>query len=153
MRIESSAFINSGNIPARFTCDGVGINPDLIFKNVPKEAKSLALIVDDPDIPESVKKSYNIEVWDHWVVFNMPSETKKIDENSAPNGIVGKSTRGENKYAPPCPPDREHRYFFKLYAIDTTLALDKNSSKKDVLSAINGHILAQAELMGTYQRK
>lgn len=153
MKIKSGAFENDGKIPSRFTCDGEGISPVLVFENAPKEAKSLALIMDDPDIPESAKKSYNIEVWDHWVVFNMPPETRKIDENFMPNGIVGKNTSGENKYGPPCPPDREHRYFFKLYALDTTLALDGNSTKKDVLKAMRGHVLREAELMGRYKRK
>lgn len=153
MKIKSGAFENDGEIPSRFTCDGEGINPALVFENIPKEAKSLALLMDDPDIPEFAKKSYSIEVWDHWVVFNMPPGTKNINENSIPNGAVGKNTSGKNKYGPPCPPDREHRYFFKLYALDTTLALDENSTKKDVLDAMQGHILGEAELVGRYKRK
>lgn len=153
MKIESTAFENNGNIPSKYTCDGDGINPELIFEDVPKEAKSLALLMDDPDIPESAKSSFGIEVWDHWVVFNMPPDTKRIEENSVPNGIVGKNTRGQNKYGPPCPPDREHRYFFKLYALDTMLALDNNATKQNVLDIMQGHILAEAQLMGRYMRK
>ena len=154
MQIKSPAFKNEGEIPSRFTCDGEGVNPALIFKNAPKETKSLTLTVDDPDIPESVKKSYNIEVWDHWIIWNISPNTKEIQENSIPEGaVVGEGTRGVNAYTPPCPPDREHRYFFKLYALDAVLALDENSSKKDVLNAMQGHILAEAELMGKYKRK
>lgn len=152
MKIRSESFGNGGEIPSRFTCDGQGVNPALVFENAPKEAKSLVLLVDDPDIPEFVKNRFKIEVWDHWVVFNMPPETKKIDENSAPGGVVGENTSKENKYAPPCPPDREHRYFFKLYALDTILALDKNATKKDVLDAMQRHILSEAELIGKYKR-
>lgn len=145
MEIRSSDFENNGQIPRSFTCDGSGINPALIFRNVPTETISLALLMDDPDAP--------MGTWDHWVIFNMPSETREIAENSIPNGIVGKNTRGENKYGPPCPPDREHRYFFKLYALDKNLALDENAKKNDVLSAVQGHILAEAELIGQYNRK
>lgn len=154
MKIESSAFINGGNIPSRFTCDSEGINPELIFRDVPKEAKSLALIVDDPDIPGSTKKSYNIEVWDHWIVWNIFPDTKGVKENSIPDGaIVGKGTRDVNAYTPPCPPDREHRYFFKLYALDTVLNILTTSGSVDLLRAMEGHILSEAQLMGRYQRK
>lgn len=153
MKIESPTFENNGEIPSRFTCDEEGINPPLVFSDVPEGAKSLVLLMDDPDIPEIAKNKFNIEVWDHWVVFNIPPETKVIKENSVPNGIVGKTTRGENKYVPPCPPDREHRYFFKLYALDTILELDSNATKQDVLNAIKEHILSEAELIGRYNRK
>ncbi|MFA6300993.1 MAG: YbhB/YbcL family Raf kinase inhibitor-like protein [Candidatus Paceibacterota bacterium] len=145
MKLESPEFENSGDIPSKFTCDGEGINPPLVFSDVPKEAKSLVLLMDDPDAPSGT--------WDHWVIFNMPPDTKTIEENSTPAGIVGKNTRGNNKYGPPCPPDREHRYFFKLYALDTMLTLDTNATKQNVLDAIQGHILADAELMGRYNRK
>ncbi len=152
MKIESDIFINNGRIPVKYTCNGEGINPSLIFKDVPKETKSLALIMDDPDIPEFVKSKNNIGVWDHWVVFNMSPETKKIDENSLPNGIVGKNTSGENKYGPPCPPDREHRYFFKLYALDTVLSIPQSSNKADLVRAMAQHIIDSATLVGLYGR-
>ncbi len=154
MQIKSPAFENEGKIPRRFTCDGEGVNPALVFENVPEKAESLALIVDDPDIPESVKKSYNIEVWDHWIVWNIPPNTNDVRENSVPEGaMVGESTRGVNAYTPPCPPDREHRYFFKLYALDTILNISHASKAKNLTSAMKGHILAEAELIGKYQRK
>ncbi|KKR70623.1 MAG: YbhB and YbcL [Candidatus Nomurabacteria bacterium GW2011_GWB1_40_7] len=144
MRLESPEFENGGNIPSRFTCDGEGTNPELIFSDISKEAKSLVLLMDDPDAP--------MGIWDHWIVFNMPPDTKGISENSIPNGVVGKNTRGDNKYGPPCPPDREHRYFFKLYALNTKLGLDENATKQDVLNAMQEHILTEAELMGRYNR-
>lgn len=145
MKIESPEFKNGDKIPSRFTCDGEGINPSLVFSDVPEEAKSLVLLMDDPDAPSGI--------WDHWVVFNMPPETKGISENFMPAGIVGKNTRENNRYGPPCPPDREHRYFFKLYALNAMLALDNTASKQNVLDAMQGHKLAEAELMGKYNRK
>jgi Raf kinase inhibitor-like YbhB/YbcL family protein len=153
MKIKSEAFENATKIPNQFTCDGDGFNPHLSFEGVPENAKSLALIVDDPDIPDAVKNSYGIQVWDHWVVFNIPPGVKGIEENSAPNGIVGKNTGEENRYGPPCPPDREHRYFFKLYALDTVLDISPNSKAQDLMNAMEGHILEKAELMGVYERK
>ena len=145
MRLESPEFENGGNIPSRFTCDGEGINSELIFSDIPNETRSLVLLMDDPDAPSGT--------WDHWVVFNIPPETKGINENSVPAGIVGKNTRGNNSYGPPCPPDREHRYFFKLYALDAMLGLDNNAAKQNVLDAMQGHILSESELIGKYNRK
>ena len=154
MKIESDAFKNGGQIPGRFTCDGEGINPQLIFRDVPKKTRSLALIVDDPDIPDAAKQSYDIEIWDHWIVWNISPNTKEIKENSIPEGaMVGKSTRGVNAYTPPCPPDGLHRYFFKLYALDTILNIPKTSKAEDLSKAMQGHILVKAELMGKYQRE
>ena len=154
MQIESPAFANGGAIPSVYTCDGEGINPPLSFRDVPKEAKSLALIVDDPDIPESAKKSYSVEVWDHWIIWNISPETVEINQDSVPVGaVIGKNTSGNNLYGPPCPPDREHRYFFKLYALDTTLELNPNTKGLELIKAMQGHILIEAELMGRYQRK
>jgi len=153
MRIESPVFQNNNKIPSKYTCDGEGINPPLSFFDIPKEAKSLVLIMDDPDIPDIVKQSVGTNVWDHWVLFNMPPNIEKISENTIPKGIVGKNTDKENEYTPCCPPDREHRYFFKLYALDTLLSLDKNATKEDVLNAMEEHIVEGAELIGKYQRK
>ncbi len=153
MKIESTAFKNNGNIPKIYTCDGIGVNPPLTFSDIPENTKSLVLIMDDPDIPESAKQSYGIDVWDHWIIFNMSPGTKVIAENSIPKGVIGKGTRGINKYTPPCPPDREHRYFFKLYALDTILPLDANVTKQEILKAMQGHILDEAELIGLYERK
>lgn len=154
MRIKSPVFENNGEIPEKYTCDGEGINPPLVFSDIPERTKSLALIMDDPDIPEAAKKNYGIEVWDHWIIWNISPETKEIKENTVPmKAIIGKGTRGVNNYTPPCPPDREHRYFFKLYALDTMLSLDINSTKADLEKAMQGHILNQAELIGKYNRK
>ena len=124
MNLYSLAFGNNGFIPAKYTCDGENINPPLSISDVSQKARSLVLIMDDPDAP--------MGIWDHWIVFNMPPDTKGISENSIPNGVVGKNTRGDNKYGPPCPPDREHRYFFKLYALDTILDLDSSAKKEEL---------------------
>ena len=150
--IESSVFRNNGSIPSKFTCDDVGINPPLSIRNVPKDAKSLVLIMTDPDIPETAKKSFGIDVWDHWVAFNIPTNITEIKEGENPPGILGKNTRGNNTYGPPCPPDREHRYFFKVYALDTLLNLPTGSNRIDVEKAMSGHIIATGELIGLYNR-
>ena len=149
MQLKSPAFSEGGKIPSLFTCDGRNINPELIISGVSSEAKSLVLLMDDPDVPESVRKD---RMWDHWVVFNIPPQTKTIPENSQPEGVPGKNTGGNLGYQGPCPPDREHRYFFKLYALDTTLDLPKGSSKKAVEKTMQGHIIAETQLMGKYER-
>jgi len=148
MQITSPQFKNGGNIPALYTCDGKGINPPLVFKDVPKGTKSLALISDDPDAPNGT--------WDHWVLWNIPPETTEILENSIPNGaVLGKTSWpvNANKYGAPCPPSGSHRYFFKLYALNTILNLSINSTSQDLMNAMQDYILAEAELMGRYQRK
>ena len=152
MYLSSLAFKEGGSIPAKYTCDGKGINPPLQISGVPENAKSLVLLMDDPDIPEVAKKSFNVEVWDHWVVFNIPPNVEEIAEGKNPHGELGKNTRGHNTYGSPCPPDREHRYFFKLYALDTVLNLLAGVSKSEVEQAMNGHVLEMAELMGRYAR-
>lgn len=148
----SSIFPPNGQIPSKYTCDGDNISPPLKIENVPTNARSLVLIMDDPDIPSFAKEKFNIEVWDHWVVFNIPPATREIVEGKNPAGTLGKNTRGENTYGGPCPPDREHRYFFKLYALDVLLDLSEGVSKKLVEEAMKGHILAEAELRGRYER-
>lgn len=149
MQIRSPAFAQGEKIPSKFTCEGENINPPLEFSEVPSEAEALVLIMDDPDVPEFVRKD---KMWDHWVVFNIPVTLAGIPENSQPPGVPGKNTDGELIYAGPCPPDREHRYFFKLYALDKTLSLPKGATKKEVEHAMQGHIIAQAELMGRYEK-
>lgn len=155
MKLTSSAFINNGKIPSKYTCDGTNINPPLAIVDVPKNADSLVLIMDDPDIPEEVKQSRGIQVFDHWVLFNIAPGTSLIKENSSV-GIPGKNGRDDNKYTGPCPPPQyipeEHRYFFKLYALDTMLNLKEGATKSDVEKAMQGHIIAQAELIGRYKR-
>lgn len=151
MIIKSNAFNQGESIPKKYTCDGNDIKPRLEFSDIPSEAKSLALIMHDPDVPVSVRKDQN---WTHWMVWNMPADTTVIEEGGTPPGVIGKNTGGDNKYMGPCPPDREHRYFFKLYALDTELDVDPHqASREDVERAMEHHILAQAELMGRYDRK
>ncbi len=149
----SSTFAHNGKIPSKYTCDGENINPALKIEQVPANAKSLVLIMDDPDIPNFVKEKYHIEVWDHWIVFNIPPSTTEVGEGASPPGVMGKNTSSKNTYGGPCPPDKEHRYFFKLYALDTTLNLPEGSTKKQVEEAIHGHILEKAELVGRYQKQ
>ncbi|MBS3169406.1 YbhB/YbcL family Raf kinase inhibitor-like protein [Candidatus Woesearchaeota archaeon] len=153
MKLISPAFEANGEIPSKYTCDGNNISIPLTFENVPPEIKSLVLIMDDPDIPKVAKKNFKIEVWDHWIVFNIPPDIAGFTEGKTPPGIVGKNTRGSNAYGGPCPPDREHRYFFKLYALDVMLDLDSTATKKEVEKAMEGHIVAKAELVGRYERK
>ncbi|MDA2922125.1 YbhB/YbcL family Raf kinase inhibitor-like protein [Patescibacteria group bacterium AH-259-L07] len=150
MNISSSAFEHNSLMPAKYTCDGDDINPDLIFSDIPEEAKSLALIMDDPDVPKSIRAD---GMWDHWVVFNIPSSTNQILEGQEPAGVHGIGTSGDKEYHGPCPPDREHRYFFKLYALDTQIDLNEGATKIEVEEAMQGHIIDQAELIGLYQRQ
>lgn len=143
LTITSSAFDHKGNIPTIYTCDGENINPPLTISSVPNNAKSLVLIVDDPDAPK--------KTWVHWVVWNIPPTTKEIPQNGVP-GSAGITDFGTTGYGGPCPPSGTHRYFFKLYALDTLINLPKEATKKEVEEAIQGHIIAKAELIGLYQR-
>ena len=152
MKLTSSAFAEGEKIPPKYTCDGANVNPALSFSDVPAKAKSLVLIMDDPDIPDFVRQKFGIKVWDHWVVFNIPTTTKEVEEGKNPSGVLGRNTGGKNAYGGPCPPDKEHRYFFKLYALDTELELPEGSTKADVEKAMKGYILAEAKLMGRYER-
>lgn len=148
MHVTSRAFKQGGSIPTKYTCQGADISPPLEFFEVPKEAKSLALIMDDPDVPLTLRKD---GMWVHWVLYDIPVGTKAIKEGAS-IGTSGQNTSGQNQYMGPCPPDREHRYFFKLYALDTILNLPEGASKEKLLHAIEGHILAQAELIGLYEK-
>lgn len=130
-------------MPSEFTCDGADRIPPLEISDVPAGAKSLALVMDDPDAP--------MGVWDHWVVWNIPADTKRID--SQPKGVAGKNSWGRLDYGGPCPPSGTHRYFFKLYALDTMLDLPAGSNKQSLMQAMKGHIVAEAVLMGTYKRQ
>lgn len=145
MKLSSSAFSQNEIIPKKYTCDGENVNPPLSIADIPKETKSLVLIVDDPDAPKGT--------WVHWTVFNINPEIKEIAENSIPkDGIEGMTDFGRPGYGGPCPPSGTHRYFFKIYSLDTKLDLKANASKKDLEKAMAGHILAKAELIGLYQR-
>ncbi|MFN3625561.1 MAG: YbhB/YbcL family Raf kinase inhibitor-like protein [Hyphomicrobium sp.] len=152
LKISSPAFDDGGQIPAKYTCQGADVSPPLVFSGVPDDAKSLVLIVDDPDAPDpkAPKMTYV-----HWVLYDLPPDTKGFDEGikSFPAGTKdGTNDWKRTGYGGPCPPIGRHRYFFKLYALDTKLAgLDK-PTKDAVLKAMQGHVLAEAQLMGTYQK-
>ncbi len=149
MKIISPVFQHEGKIPRVYSCQGDNISPPLEFSHIPTAANSLVLIMDDPDVPPSVRKD---RMYVHWVVYDIKPTTTKIEENATPFGTVGKNTAGSMNYVGPCPPDREHRYFFKLYAIDKILKLPPGATKEEVLKAIEGHMIAQAELMGRYEK-
>ncbi len=149
MKLTSPAFKQGERIPSKYTCDGKNINPELEISDVPGDAKSLVLIMDDPDVPSSVRKD---RMWVHWVVYDMPPTTKTLREASEAPGTQGKNTAGEMGYDGPCPPDREHRYFFKLYALNKLLKLPQGSTKEEVEKAMKNHILTSTELMGRYER-
>ncbi|WMW25745.1 YbhB/YbcL family Raf kinase inhibitor-like protein [Methanolobus sediminis] len=142
LTVTSSAFENAEGIPVKYTCDGEVINPDLEISGIPTEAVSLLLIMNDPDA--------TIGTFTHWVVWNIPVDSR-IDEDSIP-GIEGKNSAGKLSYIGPCPPAGTHRYFFKVYALDTELDLESGSERALVEDAISGHVLAYGELMGTYSR-
>ncbi len=146
LAITSPAFKSGELIPSKFTCDGADVSPTLAIGNVPPEAKSLALIVDDPDAPGGM--------WVHWVVWNIDPATKEIAEGGVPAGAqLGRNDFRQTPYGGPCPPSGTHRYFFKLYALDTKLDLGAGTNKAGLEKAMKGHILTQAELMGKYKRK
>jgi len=142
MRIASPEFENNSFIPKRFTCQGEDISPLLTIEGIPEKAKTLALIVDDPDAP--------MGTWVHWVVYNIPV-VSSIEESSIP-GQEAMNDFGRKNYGGPCPPSGVHRYFFKLYALDTEISLRDNARKRDLEKAIQNHILAQAELIGLYKK-
>lgn len=144
MKLTSPAFANNASIPSEYTCDSSDVSPPLAISDVPKNAKSLALVMDDPDAP--------VGTWDHWIVFNIHASTKEIMKGKEPVGIPGKNSWGRTGYGGPCPPSGTHRYFFKLYALDTELALPQGSAKRDLERAMQGHIIEKAELIGAYKR-
>jgi Raf kinase inhibitor-like YbhB/YbcL family protein len=141
--VKSPAFENGKPIPTKYTCDGANVNPPLTIDGIPEETKTLVLTVDDPDAP--------MGTFNHWVVWNIPPTTRKIEENTFP-GTRGISTSGKHTYDGPCPPYETHRYFFKVYALDIKLNLKLNSTIKDVEKAMKGHTLAEGELVGLYSR-
>jgi len=151
MKIASPAFADSQNIPAKFTCDGENVSPPLQIADSPAGTKSLALVMDDPDIPDFVKQKFGIAVFDHWIAFNIPPTTQQIAAGQQ-IGTCGKNSSGKAEYAGPCPPDREHRYFFKIYALDTLLDLPEGADKAGLENAMASHILGQARLIGLYSR-
>jgi len=149
MKLTSSAFDHEGSIPSKYTCDGENISPPLKIEDVPAETKSLVLIMKDPDVPKNLRED---GTWIHWVVFNIPTDVTEIPEGSEPKGTQGNTTYDKPGYGGPCPPDREHRYFTKIFALDTMLDLPEGSTASEVLKAIEGHVIKEAVLMGRYNR-
>jgi hypothetical protein len=152
MQLTSTAFQAGAEIPSAFTSDGDDVSPDLSWKDAPKETKSFALIVHDPDAPRTGG-------FTHWVLYNMSQQTARVRENIpegervAGIGIHGKNDASKLGYMGPAPPSGVHRYFFRLFALDRSLDLKPGATHKEVSAAMKGHILAQAELMGTYEKK
>ncbi|WP_135612793.1 YbhB/YbcL family Raf kinase inhibitor-like protein [Methanococcoides sp. AM1] len=142
-KISTSAFENNGEIPSRYTCDGDNINPELIPGILPKGTENLVLIVDDTDAPGGM--------FTHWIVWNIEPGSM-IRENTIP-GVQGLNDFKTTDYAGPCPPSGTHRYFFRIYALDTMLDLVSGSTRTDLEQAMQDHIIAEAELMGTYSRE
>ena len=146
MKIESVAFKSDELIPLKYTCDGEDINPPLLISDVPENAKSLVLIVDDPDAPRGT--------WIHWTVWNINPGVKEIPENSCPQDAVeGMTGSGRPGYSGPCPPSGTHRYFFKLFALNTTLDLNTSAEAADIEKEMEESILAKAQLVGLYRRQ
>lgn len=145
MKITSLAFKSNKDIPTEFTCDGSDISPELNFWSIPDNAKSLVLIMDDPDAPGGN--------WDHWIVFNIDPKTDAVNQGKEPKGVAGKNSWGRTGYGGPCPPSGTHRYIFKLYALDTTLGLKEGASKSEIENAMQNHIIEKDELIGMYNRK
>ena len=151
LSITSTAFKQGERIPSKYTCDGSDISPELEWSDVPEGAQSFTIIADDPDAP--------VGTWIHWVLYNVPGETRTLPEAIPPDASLpdrsmqGKNSWGRPGYGGPCPPGGTHRYFFRLYALDTVLELKSGVSENDLLKAMKGHILAEAELMGLYSRK
>jgi Raf kinase inhibitor-like YbhB/YbcL family protein len=150
MEITSTAFANEEMIPRRYTCDGEDISPPLSWRGVPPGAESLALIADDPDAPR--------KTWVHWVAYNLPAANGGLPENVPPEktivggGRQGTSDFGRVGYGGPCPPSGIHRYYFKLYALDAELGLAPGATKEELLQAMAGHVLAEAQILGRYRR-
>ena len=145
MDLTSDSFENDQTIPSPYTCDGDNINPPLSIGGIPDEAESLALTVTDPDAPEGT--------WTHWVVFNIPPDSDEIDEDSIPQSALhGVNDFGNMKWGGPCPASGEHQYIFKIYALDTMLDLPAGADREALESAMEGHILDQAQLAGKYSR-
>lgn len=145
IKITSSAFHEGGNIPSKFTCDGSDTSPPLQIAGVPTGAKSLVLIVDDPDAPGGL--------FTHWLIWNISPQTSSIPEGGATKGIQGVNDFGKSGYRGPCPPPGTHRYSFKIFALDRELDLRAGAKRTQLDAAMKGHVIAQGELVGRYARK
>lgn len=150
MKLNTTAFEPGGMIPVRYTCDGDDISPELSWQDLPGGVASLAIICDDPDAPAGT--------WVHWVYYDIPVQVNRLSagvsnlERPASGGVQGTNDFRKLGYGGPCPPGGTHRYFFNLYALDSVLGLAPGATKKQLLKAMAGHVLAHAELMGRYQR-
>jgi Raf kinase inhibitor-like YbhB/YbcL family protein len=144
MKITSSAFQEGGNIPSKFTCDGADSSPSLQISEVPSGAKSVALIVDDPDAPSGL--------FTHWTVWNISAQNSTIAEGSTPKGTQGTNDFGKSGYGGPCPPSGTHRYYFRIFALDRELDLASGAKRSQLDAAMKGHVVAQGMLMGRYSR-
>jgi hypothetical protein len=154
IKITSTAFQQGGPIPAKYTCEGQDVSPPLAWADVPATANSIALIVDDPDAPDPAKPQ---RVYVHWVIYNIPTSATSLPESASKSGlpkgaVQGKNDWGKPEYGGPCPPIGRHRYFFKLYALDTLLTGLSSASKADLEKAMKGHVVASGELMATYEK-
>jgi Raf kinase inhibitor-like YbhB/YbcL family protein len=144
MTVTSPVFTDGGAIPTQYGCRGESISPPLAISGVPREAKTLALIVTDPDAPGGT--------FTHWLVWNIPAADSSLAEGQAPGGSEGQNDYGKRGYGPPCPPSGSHHYLFNLYALDASLTLDQGAQRGEVEKAISGHILAQGRIAGTYSK-
>ena len=150
IKIKSPAFVPGGKIPGKYTCDGMDISPPLAWTSGPEETKTFALICDDPDAP--------MGTWVHWILFNLPADIIELHENVPPEKeLESGAKQGMNDfrkigYGGPCPPGGTHRYFFKFYALDTEINLEAGATKEELLKAMEGHILAEGQLIGRYER-
>lgn len=150
--LKSDAFVNGQSIPAKYSCIGKNVSPALTWSDPPAGTQSFALIVDDPDAP--------MGTWVHWVLFNIPADQRSLAEDLPVTGknvgagaiYFGINSSGNTRYDGPCPPSGTHRYYFKLYALDTLVDLLPGATKEELLKAMQGHILAQGELMGTFSK-
>lgn len=146
--IITKQFKTGDPIPTEYTCDGLNSSPEVWWDTVPAQTRSLALVCQDPDAP--------VGIWDHWIIFNIPPHVTHLKKNIRAEDIpavYGTNSWGNSAYGGPCPPSGTHRYFFMLYALDKELSLTANATKKDILKAIEGHVIQRAQIMGTYQRK
>jgi Raf kinase inhibitor-like YbhB/YbcL family protein len=153
--LTSPAFADHAAIPSQYTCEGADISPPLAWSQAPAGTKSLALIIDDPDAPDPRAPKMT---WVHWVIVNLPAAARGLPEGAAERGMPPGAVQGLNDwkragYGGPCPPIGSHRYFHKLYALDTVLTGLERPTKAQLLSAMQGHVLAEAELIGTYQKR
>jgi Raf kinase inhibitor-like YbhB/YbcL family protein len=154
LKITSIAFEQGRDIPARYTCEGEDVSPPLAWSGIPSNAKTIALIVDDPDAPDPAKPQ---RVYVHWVVYNIPVSATSLNENASKGGMPKGAVQGTNdwgkpEYGGPCPPIGRHRYFFKLYVLDSELTGLSAASKADLERAMKGHVIDSGELIGTYKK-